>query len=41
MISLPFLSQNASGPMHLETTLTRARFNELTAHLVAATRGPV
>ena len=27
--------------MHLETTLTRARFNELTAHLVAATRGPV
>ena len=41
MISLPFLAQNASGPMHLETTLTRARFNELTAHLVAATRGPV
>ncbi len=41
MISLPFLSQGASGPMHLETTLTRARFNELTAHLVSATRGPV
>ena len=41
MISLPFLAQGASGPMHLETTLTRARFNELTAHLVAATRGPV
>ena len=41
LISLPFLSQDASGPMHLETTLTRARFNELTAHLVSATRGPV
>ena len=41
MISLPFLAQNASGPMHLEVTLTRARFNELTAHLVSATRGPV
>ena len=40
-INLPFLAQNASGPMHLETTLTRARFNELTAHLVSATRGPV
>ena len=41
MISLPFLAQNASGPLHLETTLTRARFDELTEHLVAATRGPV
>ena len=41
MINLPFLAQNASGPMHLETTLTRARFNELTAHLVSATKGPV
>ena len=41
VINLPFLAQNASGPMHLEVTLTRARFNELTAHLVAATRGPV
>ena len=40
-ISLPFLAQGASGPMHLETVLTRARFNELTAHLVASTRGPV
>jgi len=40
-INLPFLAQNASGPMHLETTLTRARFNDLTAHLVSATRGPV
>ena len=41
VINLPFLAQNTSGPMHLEVTLTRARFNELTAHLVAATRGPV
>ena len=41
MINLPFLAQNASGPMHLETVLTRARFNELTSHLVAATKGPV
>ena len=41
VINLPFLSQNASGPMHLECTLTRARFDDLTAHLVAATRGPV
>ena len=41
VINLPFLAQNASGPMHLECTLTRARFNELTAHLVSATRGPV
>ena len=40
-VNLPFLAQNASGPMHLEATLTRAKFNELTAHLVAATRGPV
>lgn len=40
-INLPFLAQNSSGPMHLETTLTRTRFNELTAHLVSATRGPV
>ena len=41
MISLPFLAQGSSGPMHLETTLSRSRFNELTAHLVSATRGPV
>ena len=41
MINLPFLAQSASGPMHFETTLTRARFNELTAHLVSATKGPV
>ena len=41
MINLPFLAQNASGPMHLEISLSRSRFNELTAHLVSATRGPV
>ena len=40
-ISLPFLAQASDGPRHLEVTLTRARFNELTAHLVNATRGPV
>ncbi len=40
-ISLPFLYQDASGPKHLETRLTRSRFNELTAHLVEETRGPV
>ena len=41
VINLPFLAQSASGPMHLEITLTRSCFNELTAHLVTATRGPV
>ncbi len=40
-ISLPFLAQRASGPCHLEVTLTREKFNALTAHLVEATRGPV
>ena len=41
VINLPFLAQGPSGPMHLEVTLTRARFDELTEHLVSATRGPV
>ncbi|KAB1956189.1 molecular chaperone DnaK [Lactiplantibacillus plantarum] len=40
-ISLPFISAAASGPLHLETTLTRAKFNELTADLVEKTRIPV
>ena len=40
-INLPFLSQSASGPLHLEISLTRAKFNELTSHLVNATKGPV
>ena len=41
IINLPFLAQSASGPLHLETTITRARFDDLTSHLVSATRGPV
>ena len=40
-INLPFLVQTASGPLHLDMTLTRARFEDLTSHLVDATRGPV
>ncbi len=40
-VSLPFIAQGPEGPKHLETVLTRARFNELTAHLVAATEAPV
>ena len=40
-ISLPFITADATGPKHLETTLTRAKFNELTASLVEATMGPV
>jgi molecular chaperone DnaK len=41
VINLPFLTQNSSGPLHLDMTLTRAKFDELTAHLVDATMGPV
>ena len=40
-ISLPYITADATGPKHLETTLTRAKFNELTADLVEATMGPV
>ncbi|RRK11166.1 molecular chaperone DnaK [Lactiplantibacillus garii] len=40
-ISLPFISAGANGPLHLETTLTRAKFNELTEDLVEKTRIPV
>ena len=40
-ISLPFISMNASGPVHLEKELTRAKFNELTHDLVQATVDPV
>ena len=40
-ISLPFITADATGPKHLETTLTRAKFNELTADLVETTMGPV
>ncbi len=40
-ISLPFLYSDRNGAKHLETTLSRAKFDELTAHLVKATMGPV
>ncbi|HOU11057.1 MAG TPA: molecular chaperone DnaK [Clostridiales bacterium] len=40
-INLPFITADASGPRHLEKTLTRAKFNEMTADLVEATMGPV
>ncbi|MGS0973354.1 MAG: molecular chaperone DnaK [Candidatus Izemoplasmataceae bacterium] len=40
-ISLPFISVGASGPVHLEQTLSRAKFNELTHDLVEKTMGPV
>ena len=40
-ISLPFITADATGPKHLETTLTRAKCNEMTADLVEATMGPV
>jgi molecular chaperone DnaK len=39
-INLPFISMGPEGPLHLDTTLTRARFNELTRDLVEATMGP-
>lgn len=40
-IHLPFLTADDSGPLHLETTLTRATFNDLTAHLVESCTGPL
>ncbi|MDR2867272.1 MAG: molecular chaperone DnaK [Acholeplasmatales bacterium] len=40
-ISIPFISMNASGPLHLQTKLTRAKFNELTASLVQRCVAPV
>ncbi|MCD8334738.1 MAG: molecular chaperone DnaK [Clostridiales bacterium] len=40
-INLPYITADATGPKHLDVTLTRAKFNELTAHLVNATMGPV
>ena len=39
-ISLPFITADATGPKHFEATLTRAKFDELTHHLVEATMGP-
>ena len=40
-INLPYITADANGPKHLDVTLSRAKFNELTAHLVDATMGPV
>jgi len=40
-INLPFITADASGPKHLDMTLTRAKLNEMTASLVEATMGPV
>ena len=40
-VNLPYITADASGPKHLDVTLTRAKFNELTAHLVDATMAPV
>ena len=40
-INLPFITADATGPKHLDLTLTRAKFNELTADLVESTMGPV
>jgi len=39
-ISLPFITMDATGPKHLEMKLTRAKFNDLTKHLVEATQEP-
>ena len=40
-INLPFITMNQDGPKHLDITLTRAKFDELTADLVDGTMGPV
>ncbi|MCR4644218.1 MAG: molecular chaperone DnaK [Oscillospiraceae bacterium] len=40
-INLPFITADASGPKHLDMTISQAKFNELTADLVQATMGPV
>ena len=40
-INLPFITADASGPKHLDMTISRAKFNELTADLVERTMGPV
>ncbi len=40
-INLPYITADATGPKHLDITLTRAKFNELTHHLVEKTMGPV
>ena len=40
-INLPYITADATGPKHLDLTLTRAKFDQLTMHLVEATSGPV
>ena len=40
-INLPYITADATGPKHMDITLSRAKFNELTAHLVEKTMGPV
>ena len=40
-ISLPYITAGANGPLHLDMTLTRAKFDELTSDLVAETETPV
>jgi molecular chaperone DnaK len=40
-INIPYITADATGPKHLDLTLTRAKFNELTSDLVEATMGPV
>jgi molecular chaperone DnaK len=40
-VNLPYLSVGKDGPVHMDLTLTRAKFNALTSHLVEATMGPV
>ena len=40
-VSLPYIAVGKEGPLHMETRITRAKFNDLTSHLVQATRGPV
>ena len=40
-INLPYITADATGPKHLDLTLSRAKFDQLTAHLVEATAGPV
>ena len=40
-VTLPYLAESGGTPLHLNTTITRAKFDHLTAHLVEATAGPV
>ena len=40
-INLPYITADVNGPKHLELSLSRAKFDQLTAHLVEATAGPV